>query len=308
VQQQIEAARLELSAAEQTRDAYQRELKGEQPVFVPEGPGTPRTIEGTPEIDARLAALRNALDELLRKYTEQHPDVVATTRRIQQLEEEKKVELEAQRKLAAKQGPVEQLNAERNPVFQQLRMSLAEAEARVAAARSKVAGYEAQHRQLRAQAQLVPQIEAEYTQLNRDYDVQKKTYETLLARRESAGLGIDVQDRSGAQFRVIDPPRVGQTPVAPNRLSMLGIAFAVALLSGLVASFVASQLKPTFADAHALREVTQRPVLGMVSLVMGGALARSRRRGAALFAGGLGALLAAFAGVFAFALLVTRAA
>ena len=46
------------------------------------------------------------------------------------------------------------------------------------------------------------------SQLNRDYDVQKKTYESLLARRESATMGKDVQDTGGAQFRVIDPPRV----------------------------------------------------------------------------------------------------
>ena len=310
LQTQIEAAKIELASIEQTRDSHKRELAGEQPIFLSEapGPGASPSLEGAPQIDARLASLRNTLDELLRKYTDQHPDVVATTRRIAQLEEEKRTELAAQRKAAAAESRPAQNAPERNPVFQQLRMSLAEAEGQVAAAKAKLAGLEAQHRQLRSQAQLVPQIEAEFTQLNRDYDVQKKTYESLLARRESAGLGADVQDRSGAQFRVIDPPRVSPQPVAPNRVALLALAFAAALGAGLVASLVASQLKTTIIDSRSLREVTGRPVLGMVSMIASPAVARSRRRRSVLFAGGLGTLFAAFGAILAFALLVARTA
>ncbi|HVF64770.1 MAG TPA: XrtA system polysaccharide chain length determinant [Casimicrobiaceae bacterium] len=311
LQQALETARLNLSTAEQTRDSYKKELQGEQPVFLPETPtATQRANEppAAPALDARLATLRNVLDELLRKYTERHPDVVATNRRIAQLEEEKR-EIEAARRAAA---PSPERSArtqvDRNPVFQQLRISVAESEAQVAAARAKVAGLEAQQRSLKGQAQMVPQIEAEYTQLNRDYDVQKKTYESLLTRRESAGLGQDVQDRSGAQFRVIDPPRVLPTPVAPNRIGLLGIALLAAVAAGLLVSFTASQVKPTFADARALRESIKRPVLGMVSMVPNPAIKRSHRRAAALFAGGVSAFFAAFAGVFAFTLLLARGA
>jgi uncharacterized protein involved in exopolysaccharide biosynthesis len=144
--------------------------------------------------------------------------------------------------------------------------------------------------------------------LNRDYDVQKRTYESLLARRESATMGKDVQDTTAAQFRVIDPPRVSPQPVAPNRLGLLGIAFAFSILAGLLASLAASQLMPTFHEAKTLREVTKRPILGMVSMLPSEALHRTRRRRSWLFAGGLGGLFAAFSAIFAFALLVGRAA
>ena len=68
-----------------------------------------------------------------------------------------------------------------NPVYQQLRVSLAEAEATVAQLRTRVAEYEARYAQLKESAKLVPQMEAEYTQLNRDYGVHKRNYETLVA-------------------------------------------------------------------------------------------------------------------------------
>ena len=119
--------------------------------------------------------------------------------------------------------------AERNPVFQQMRVSLSDAEANVASLKARLAAYESQYAQLKSSARLVPQVEAEFAQLNRDYDVQKKTYGDLLARREATTMGVDVQDTGGTQFRVIDPPRVAPQPVAPTRTVMLSLALLAAL-------------------------------------------------------------------------------
>jgi polysaccharide chain length determinant protein (PEP-CTERM system associated) len=305
LQSSIDNARLEMQAAEQARDAYKRELAGETPTFLPEGPDT-IAEEKVPEIDARIAALRMAQDNLLRKYTDQHPDVTAINRLIEQLEDQRQSERAARSKAVAAGTRAPSRSLERNPMFQQLRLSLAEAEANVASARAKLAGYENQYRQLKAQAQLVPQVEAEFSQLNRDYEIQKKTYETLLARREAGVMGADVQDAGGAQFRVIDPPRVSPQPVAPNRIGLLGVVVAAAIGAGLFASLVASQVMPIFHDARTLREVSKRPLLGMVSMLPTAAFTRVRRINAYLFAGGIGALVAAFAGVFAFAMLFGR--
>ena len=154
----------------------------------------------------------------------------------------------------------------------------------------------------------MPQVEAEFAQLNRDYDVQKKTYSDLLARREAATMGVDVQDTGGTQFRVIDPPRVSPQPVAPTRIVLSGIAFILALGAGFLASFVASELMPTFHDARSLREIAERPVLGMVALLPSESAYRKRRRNVYVFAGGLTGLVAAFSAVVALALLVGRVA
>ena len=62
----------------------------------------------------------------------------------------------------------------------------------------------------------------EFTQLNRDYDIQKRQYESLVSRRETASLTGKLEDAGVAEFRIIDPPRVTPNPVAPNRLLLLG--------------------------------------------------------------------------------------
>jgi polysaccharide chain length determinant protein (PEP-CTERM system associated) len=300
----IANSKLELRAAEESRDSYKRQLAGEAPTLLPEGSGTSIS---SPEIDARIAAQKTKLDEMLRNYTDQHPDVLGTRRVIAALEEQRKEDLQAREKAArASSRSVESID--RNPVFQQMRVSLADAEANVAALRARLSSYENQYAQLRASARLVPQVEAEFAQLNRDYEVQKKTYGDLTTRREAATMGVDVQDTGGTQFRVIDPPRVSPQPVAPTHVTMLWVALAAALGAGLLASFVASELMPTFHDARTLREFTKRPVLGMVATLPNESVKRKQRRSVFMFAGGLSGLIATFVAVLAFALFMGRVA
>ncbi|MFO1412775.1 MAG: XrtA system polysaccharide chain length determinant [Burkholderiales bacterium] len=300
---EIADAKRELRAAEESRDAYKRELAGETPVLLPEAPSAPSAI-AVPAVDARLATLRQELDNLTRRFTDEHPDVIQTKRNIELLEEQKRQEIAAIKKATA--GKPGEGNVDRNPVYQQIKVNLADTEATVASLRAKLASYQAQYDQLRNAARLVPQVEAEYTQLNRDYEIQKKVYETLLARKQSASIGEGVQDFGGTQFRVIDPPRVAPEPVPPTRSALLGIAFLVSIVAGLLASFIASQLLATFHDARTLRELTKRPILGMVTMLQSEAVHLLKRRRALLFAGGLGGLLATFGVVFIFAGYLSR--
>ena len=302
----MEGARMDLQSAIEARDAYKKELAGESPTLLLDDANSISTV-AVPEIDARLASLKKDLDDQRRKYTDEHPDVLATKRLIDQLQQQKKEEIAVRQKASAGKGAP--LNTfDRNPVFQQLRISLAESEASVASARARLAAYENQYRGLKSQAEMVPQIEAEFAQLNRDYEVQKKTYESLLARRESAVMGKDVQDSGGARFRVIDPPRVSPEPIPPRRITLLGIAFAFALLLGVVATFLTNEISPMFHDARALRHISKRPFLGMVSLLPNARVAAMRRRNAYLFAGGVGGLFATCAAILALALMMGRAA
>jgi polysaccharide chain length determinant protein (PEP-CTERM system associated) len=302
---EIANARLELHAAEESRDTYKRELAGEAPNLLADKRDTVTSVT-VQDIDKRISAQKTKLDELLRTYTEQHPDVVGVRRVIEQLEEQRKQEIDALQKAAAASPQSTGSSGARNPVFEQMRVSLSDAEANVASLKARLSSYESQYNQLKASARLVPQAEAEFAQLNRDYDVQKKTYTDLLARREATTMGVDVQDTGGTQFRVIDPPRVAPQPVAPTRVMMVGLALLAALGAGLAASFIANEVMPVFQDARDLREFAQRPIVGMVSLLSNESTVRRKRRHAYVFAGGLGALFAWFSAFLIFSLVIGR--
>jgi polysaccharide chain length determinant protein (PEP-CTERM system associated) len=291
----LREARLKLQEAYRSRDALQQQLKDEEDRLWSSPQGHTAAI-ATPELDTRLNSLNKNLDELLLRYTDRHPDVLNARRMIKELEaqrvEERKrlsLEREARRRAAPHEG------SGAVPVYPQLKLALAEAEAQVAALKTRVSDFERRYAQLRKQAESVPEREAQLAQLNRDYAIQKQNYEALVARRETAMISGDMEAATGvAEFRVIDPPRVSLNPMFPNRKILIPLALLASLCAGIAASYFFSMVYPTFHDKRSLKAIGQRPVLGAVSLIATQAVLAKRRRGAMLFFGGLGGLVASY--------------
>ena len=255
---QLSQARLELAEAEQARNAIRRQISGE-----PSKSGKPGEIEipiTDPELEGRIATAQKNLDALRLQYTEQHPDIVANRRLLDQLLAQK-ADLAKQKKRSADPG------AGYSPMLQQLSVSLSQAEAQVASMRTRVEEYSARVARLRTQSGQVPEVEAQLAQLNRDYQVNKDNYQKLLERRESARLSGDLSSATDMlTFRVIDPPTVPTQPTGPNRLRLFSLVFAAALVAGIAVAFLMSQLRPTFLSQASLREVTGLPVLGSIGM------------------------------------------
>lgn len=298
---QLEAARLQLREAERSRDAAKRQLseaRGQAPSrALPDllaGRASTPIAVSTPEIDARIESQKRSLDMLLQRFTDQHPDVTGARRLIAELEEQKQREvLELQRRAAAlaASAPAPVAAAE-SLAQQELGRVVAMAEVQVAAMQARVDEYSARYAQAREQLKTAPQIEAEAAQLNRDYAVTRKNYDELVARRQSAVMSGELEGASGVtEFRLIDPPRVSNKPVSPNRIVLLPGVLAASLAAGLLVAFAAVQLRPTFSDGSELRQRTGLPLLGVVTLLTTEA-DRQRRRGSLLrFAGASGSLL-----------------
>ena len=259
----------------------------------------------TPELDARIEALKRNLDGLLQRYTDQHPDVVASRRLLQDLEKQKTREVAELRRAAlaaaAGQGPAA---TTAGMVEQELSRMLASAEVQVAPLRTRMGEFSARLAAARASLKTAPQLEAEAAQLNRDYGINRKNYEDLIARRQSAVMSGELEVASGlAEFRLIDPPRVTPKPVSPNRVALLPLPLAAGLAAGLVLAFVLSQLRPVFYDPSELRSKTGLPLLGVVSLRVDDAVRRKERGSLIRFASASLGLV----GLFAVGLAVTAA-
>ena len=319
-QSKVNQSRLELREAENARDAFKKQLADvqegvQEPDLLAERAASGATNEpnlrASPELEKRIEGLKTKLDALQLSYTERHPDIIATKRVIEQLETQKKEEIEKQRKdLAAKKptGTGRAARAGGNPVLQQLTVSFAEAEAAVAALRTRSAEFEHQYEALKKAANTVPQIEADLVQLNRDYEVNKKNYETLLARRESAQISGEMESNAGVMdFRIIDPPRVPPTPVAPKRPLLMWLVLAFGVAAGIALTLLMSQVRPVFNDRGALQEVANLPILGTIAMKWTERDVRRQRRGVAALVVSIGSLIASFGLVMAVLSLTGRA-
>lgn len=278
----LSQAELELKEAENSRDSIQRQIAGEEPVLLGQAPGP--SSAPVADLDERIATLKKNLDGLLLRFTDRHPDVMGARRVIEDLEAQKQVLLQSSQSAntAAPAG------ASLNPVVQQLKISLSDADAMVASLRTRVAEYRSRLAQLRSASELLPKLEAEQAQLNRDYSVHRQNYESLVQRRESAAMAVEMGAQGGiTEFRVIDPPTLPRVPAAPNRLLLMPLAGLLALAAGVAATFLISQLRPAFIEPRSLREVTGLPVLGVVSLLPDRAAERRERRRMVMFGGGV---------------------
>lgn len=289
----LNKAQLELREAEQSREALGRGLANLEGDVLPTGTLDPRV-----DIEGRIESLRRDLAVMLQKYTEAHPDVIGLRRVIASLEEQK-ANLPADRKGGVPPAATGQLN-----------VSLTQADAAIASLRARVAEYAAREAKLKESAMLMPQLEAEFAQLNRDYDVNKKNYENLITRRESVSLSGDMQAVSGVgDFKLIDPPRVSPKPVAPNRPLLLALALVLSLGAGVMAAYGNSLLQQTFYDVRSLREATKLPILGSVMLVGGDAMMPETKKAAIRYMACTVALILLYAvGFLAMTLLTQRPA
>jgi polysaccharide chain length determinant protein (PEP-CTERM system associated) len=286
----LRQATLELKEALHSRDAIKQQMAGETQIASRTG-NKGMAIGPDSEIDVRIQALEQKLDGLRLTYTEQHPDIVALARMIAQLKEQKTAESKDE-----KRAP----SAPQGLVLQQLTVSLAAAEANVAAMKARVQEYTERYSELQAGANALPQVEAEFKQLTRDYEVIKARYDKLLERRESAQITGDVEASDVAMgFRVIDPPQVPLAPAFPNRPLLNSLVLLVAIGGGLAIAFLISQMKTTFSDERSLREASGLRVLGTIAMVWTEAQEKRRKRGLVALALSILSLLSAYVAIMA---------
>ena len=293
--EQARQAELELRQAERVRDGIQEQLE-----LARQGgrTGAAALASLDPDRAETIERLERVLADLQLNYTEQHPDVLATRRRLQQLREGAPLaESEVEETEAARPDGAQDPD---NVVLQELRVELSKAQANVSSAEAKVEEFRDRAARLEDAVDTIPEVEAELAQLNRDYDVLRGQYQALVQRRESARLSRQA-DRTADEglFQVLEPPHVTPNPVSPNRPVLVTGVLGAALAAGAGLAFLLSQYSPTFGDVTELREVTGRHVLGRVGAVRSRREVRSRRFGYALYGLLLMGLLAGYAGVMA---------
>lgn len=212
--------------------------------------------QGGNSIDARIASAEQNLDNLKLQFTDKHPDVLAMQRLLEALRAQKE-----------KQGP-EAASGASNPLYENVKVMLVEAETNVASLQRRVIEAERRVAEDKELAQTAPRIEAELSDLDRDYNVLKGNYETLLARRESARISqAQEASTSAVQFRVVDPPQLPIAATSPNRPLLYILSLVMGLSVGGGVAFILSSLNDSFVSVTQLSKTLDLPVLGKVSLL-----------------------------------------
>ncbi|TVS16658.1 MAG: lipopolysaccharide biosynthesis protein [Gammaproteobacteria bacterium] len=279
--QQLRQAQLELNEAERSMQA----LAGHSS-------GAARALYENPELSRRISNLEGELDSMRLRYTDVHPDVISTTRVLSELRERR--EQEAAAFAANPRAMLEQGGT----AGESMRLTLAQAESRVASLRARVQEFENRVAELEADVDRALEVESESTALNRDYDVLKRSFDQLLQSRERAIMSGQVETMTDAvDFRVLEPPRRPSSPASPNRPALASAVLILGLGAGTGFAWLLTQLRNTVHNTRQLASVTGRPVLGFVAKVDTPMRRHRRRSELLIFSAATSGLLLVFAGI-----------
>jgi uncharacterized protein involved in exopolysaccharide biosynthesis len=176
-----------------------------------------------------LEQLQDALVVLQSRYTEQHPEVIQTKKKIQALRQQ------------IEQGGTRQNNRVRTSgagaqAVIRVQREIGEVDAQLSALRADNERLKKQIAQLNSDITEMPLREQELTKIKRDYDNVQTNYKQLLAERGKAGIESSlIRSQKGTQFRIVEPAEMPTIPAGPPRLLIaLGGVLLSAVLLGAV--------------------------------------------------------------------------
>jgi polysaccharide biosynthesis transport protein len=218
---------------------------------VGKGPGGPGAKE-------RLAALRAELAAAKGTYTEKHPEIQRLTAEV--------ADAEAAVQAESTRPPADRLpGLSVDPVYRQLlserdtsRLRIRELERANARASAEIARYQ-------GRVEAAPMIEQQMSSLNREYELEKQTYNGLSERHQAALMAEDVERRKASeQFTVLYPAFLPSEPESPNipRVLLMAILGSVVLGAGL--ALAREYLDRSVHDVKTLQHEFELPVLGEI--------------------------------------------
>ena len=262
--QAISDVNTKLVVADTQRKALLAQLHGDAavsaadaaPVMGPNG-----TLVATDTL-TQIQLVQAHLNELLLKYTDKYPDVIAAKQNLAALKRRRAEEIAALRRGDADAAALS--GASSNPIYQSIRLALNKADVNIAELHAELNEHQHKVDELTHLLNTTPELEAQFAQLSRDYDINKTQYTKLLASYDKARLGERAGNAGAVRFALVQPPAVSYAPVAPQRGKLLTVVLILALGVGGVVGYTLNQMHPVVGSPTALRQLTGIPVVAVV--------------------------------------------
>jgi uncharacterized protein involved in exopolysaccharide biosynthesis len=202
-----------------------------------------------------LNTMRQELAVAQQKYTPDHPDVKRLRRAIEALSQRADVA-----GITTRPDNPEYIAVQSQ--LDTVKRELASYEAQASKARDQISTYE---RSLK----MTPEVEREYAQLKRDYDVAQERFRGIEASLAEAALGRDLEsEQRGDKLTLIRGASRPTKPAYPNRLGIILIGMILGGGIGIALAALAESSDPTSRGPRDLAEITDIKPLAAVPFMM----------------------------------------
>jgi polysaccharide chain length determinant protein (PEP-CTERM system associated) len=269
-----------------------KKIKEEDPYAVAIlGKKTGKSLQGM------LFMLQSRLNELLMRYTENHPEVIRVRAEMEALKDGKVEEM------GKDMENTETKMSTLNPLYQQLKEELAKTGLELAAIAAKEEHFKDLIESKKGYLRNMPGEKKKLVDLEREKDTYKNIYEELVHRlgRSEVSKQMEVQDKA-ATFRILDPAVLPAEPVSPNRLRLLLLGIFAGLAGGLGVVVLLDHIDNSVKTLETLKTLGL-PVLAIIPGIQNSEELMKRRRKDVMLYGLTGLYMLCVLGVVAFELL-----
>jgi polysaccharide chain length determinant protein (PEP-CTERM system associated) len=258
LQEQYQVVQSNIQNLEQTRLLVQQQNDLQKKNLV----RTTGEAENNPDI-YDLETARQAMKNLLAKYTPEHPSVKQLAKQIRQLEEEQAQSQNSSPRDGEKKG------SDDSPMSGQLTGQLKEIELNLKSLRSHGDKILEQVRKYQQWVDNTPVREAEWASITRDYYELKKHYENLVSQSLAAESAETLERRQkGSQFRIVDSAYLPVKPLEPDFFKIMLSSLALGLGGGVALILFFDFLDTSFKDANEVEHFLKLPVLCSVPMIV----------------------------------------
>ncbi len=228
---------------------------------------------GNESTAARLAILRQELEQMQTRYSDRYPDVVALKEQIATLEARKKQDdaaaAAAQPRGAARRAGPPLKAVPQNAYVQALMQQQEQANVDAKTTGEEIASLNRQIALYQKRLENTPKREGDLALITRDYETTRQSFQTLLTKRNEATVAADLeQRRQGEGFRILEPATLPERPAGPNRVRLLLVGLVLALGAAGVAVVLAENIDTSFRRVDEVRSTFAVPVLSTIPRII----------------------------------------
>lgn len=219
---------------------------------------------------AELQTKRAQLNVSEQRYTSSHPDVIRLRNEVAMLEQEVQSEPKGKAAPLGSTGP---------NVAQQFESQLASIQQEIRMRTARQAQLEGQIHSLQARIAVVPAVQGQFADLNRDYEGLQKNYQSLIEKEQSSGMAAELElHEQSERFRILDPASRPSSPSSPNLLLINGAGIAGALLIGFSLAFIRDMTDPTIHTPEECDRYLDVPLIVTIPAISAGSTKTAERR------------------------------
>lgn len=215
----------------------------------------------TDALEKELKALIDQKKALDAQYTSDHPDVVAISRRIAELQKE------IARNSNQRTAPVSE-SVPDTPQLQQERAQLRGIRQSIASAKQEQKRLTDTVRTYQGRIESSPAVEEEYKQVTRDHETALQFYNNLLSKMNESSMATNLERRQqGEQFQVLDAANLPDQPSFPNPFIFSGGGLALGLAIGLLLTALLEYRDTSLKSEKDIYAFTGLPTVAVISYI-----------------------------------------